>query len=170
MPTPNKALHQVVENDLREKILSGEWAPNTMISSENQLSAQYNISRMTARTAITHLVGAGLLYRIPGKGTFVAAPHSVARTPSYVCIRDQLEQQGTKIETKVLLIEERIGSQKACDALSLPSGSTVYYVESVRYADGEPIYISRSESLVGLRLAADPSGLSFQRNWKEKNL
>ena len=144
MPAANRSLHQVVENDLREKILSGDWAPDTMISSENQLSAQYNISRMTARTAITHLVGAGLLYRIPGKGTFVAAPHSVPRTPSYVCIRDQLEQQGTKIETRVLLKEERMASQKACEALNLPAGSNIFYVESIRYADDEPVYISRT--------------------------
>ena len=74
MPEPAKSLQKIVEADLRTKIMSGEWPPNTMITSENELANQYSISRMTARTAITHLVGAGLLYRIPGKGTFVSAP------------------------------------------------------------------------------------------------
>lgn len=144
MAAGSKALHQIVEDDLRKQILAGEWAPDTSIPSENELASKYGISRMTARTAITHLVGAGLLYRIPGKGTFVAAPKNITRTPSFICIRDQLEQQGTNIETKILTMEQRPATRKTAEALNLPQGSNIYYVESVRIADGEPIYISRT--------------------------
>ena len=115
-----------------------------MISSENELAQQYNISRMTARTAITHLVGAGLLYRIAGKGTFVAAPKQVNRTASYVCIRDQLEQQGTHIETRIIISDERTVSRKAAQALNLPEDTKAFYIESVRITDDEPIYINRT--------------------------
>lgn len=139
-----RVLHQMVEQDLRKKIMTGEWAPNQLVLSENELAAEYNISRMTARTAITHLVGAGLLYRIHGKGTFVAAPKDVVRTPSFTCIREQLEQQGTKIQTRMLLAEERLATPGIAKSLNIPVDTPVYYVESVRVADDEPIYISHT--------------------------
>jgi GntR family transcriptional regulator len=115
-----------------------------MISSENELAAEYNISRMTARTAITHLVGAGLLYRIHGKGTFVAAPKNIPRTPSYTCIRNQLELHGTEIQTNILTLEERPATQGIANHLNITADSPVYYMESIRIADNEPIYISHS--------------------------
>src|SRR5215212_3738435 len=57
---------------LREKIQGGQWAPGALIPSERELCAQYGLSRMTARQAIIDLVRDGLLYRVQGKGTFVA--------------------------------------------------------------------------------------------------
>lgn len=139
-----KVLHQMVEQDLRQKILTGEWGPDQMISSENELAAEYNISRMTARTAITHLVGAGLLYRIHGKGTFVAAPKDIPRTPSYTCIRNQLELHGSKIQTNILTLEERPASKGIANHLNIQANAPVYYMESIRIADNEPIYLCHS--------------------------
>lgn len=144
MPASGKVLHQMIEQELRQKILTGEWGPDEMISSENELAAEYNISRMTARTAITHLVGAGLLYRIHGKGTFVASPKNIARTQSFTCIRDQLERQGSKFQTNVLTLDERPSTQGIAKHLNILANTPVYYMESIRFADDEPIYISHS--------------------------
>ena len=53
---------------IRERIMTGEWAPGTLIPSERELCERYGISRMTARQSITELVSEGLLYREQGKG------------------------------------------------------------------------------------------------------
>lgn len=77
MQTDRKAYqyrYSAMEEDLEARIKNGSWPAGTQIPSENELSRQYGISRMSARQAITNLVGRKLLYRMAGKGTFVAFP------------------------------------------------------------------------------------------------
>ena len=87
-------LHLQFEEILREQLENEEWAPHACIPSENELSRKYGISRMTVRAVLTRLVDAGLLYRVPGKGTFVAEPKIVSRPLSQMGITQQLEQMG----------------------------------------------------------------------------
>ena len=61
-----------MENDLESQILAGVLKPGECILSENELSQKYSLSRRSSRQAISNLVAKNLLYRIPGKGTFVA--------------------------------------------------------------------------------------------------
>ena len=67
-----KPLYQQLRDVLVDAIDSGRWGPNDKIPSENELSVTYGLSRMTVRSVITDLVREGLLYRVQGKGTFVA--------------------------------------------------------------------------------------------------
>lgn len=66
--------YSVIEEDLKRQIKDGILVSDTQIPSENELSRKYGVSRMSARQALTNLVGEKLLYRIAGKGTFVCAP------------------------------------------------------------------------------------------------
>lgn len=65
--------YSIVEDNLEIQIRNGFLPVDGRIPSENELSRKYKISRMSARQAITNLVGRDLLYRVAGKGTFVAA-------------------------------------------------------------------------------------------------
>lgn len=57
---------------IKNNIDSGLWAPEDKILSEPEISRKFNISRNTIRQAMKELEVAGYLYRIRGKGTFVA--------------------------------------------------------------------------------------------------
>jgi DNA-binding transcriptional MocR family regulator len=61
---------------LRDKIKRGEWRPDQKIPSENELNRMYGISRITTRQVLEVLVHEQLLFRVPGKGTFVAPERS----------------------------------------------------------------------------------------------
>lgn len=76
--------HQIVTNWLREQIRTGALARGDRISSENELAAQFGVSRQTIRQALGALETDGLLSRARGSGTFVRAGLSEARgeTPS----------------------------------------------------------------------------------------
>lgn len=54
------------------KIESGVYKPHDKLPSEVELAKQFNVSRITSKNAILHLVEKGIVYRIPGKGTFVS--------------------------------------------------------------------------------------------------
>ncbi|MBN2286823.1 MAG: GntR family transcriptional regulator [Tissierellales bacterium] len=55
-----------------ENIKHGKYRPGEKIPSEKDLGEIFNVSRITATTAIRDLVNEGVVYRIQGKGTFVS--------------------------------------------------------------------------------------------------
>ena len=67
-------LYQQLKKALEDQIKSGRLKLGDMIPSEKSLCELYGISQITARKAIFELVNMGALYRVPGKGTFVASP------------------------------------------------------------------------------------------------
>lgn len=70
--TPDPYLHyRRIAADLREKIERGELRPGELLPSEAALTAQYGVSRWTARQALVELQGAGLVDAVHGKGRFV---------------------------------------------------------------------------------------------------
>jgi DNA-binding LacI/PurR family transcriptional regulator len=68
----SKPLYRQLQNIIKEQIESQEKKPGDNIPSEKELCNIYGISQITARKAIFELVNDGALYRVPGKGTFVA--------------------------------------------------------------------------------------------------
>ena len=83
-----KPLYVQMEELFWGKLDSGEWSPGALIPSENELSHMYGISRTTVRNVITKLVQEEVLFRLPGKGTYVAVPQIVAQSLSYAGLRD----------------------------------------------------------------------------------
>ncbi|MER7926980.1 GntR family transcriptional regulator [Streptomyces sp. NPDC096057] len=72
------ALYQQVAAVMREAILSGEFAPESLLPSEAQLMARYGVSRPTVRNAISALRAEGLIDVRHGKGSFVrSSGHSI---------------------------------------------------------------------------------------------
>jgi GntR family transcriptional regulator len=65
------ALYQQVAAAIREAILSGEFVPDSLLPSEAQLMARYQVSRPTVRNAIAALRAEGLIDVRHGKGSFV---------------------------------------------------------------------------------------------------
>ena len=63
--------YQRIAADLRQLVESGELGPGEALPSEAALSAQYQVSRGTARHALAELEGAGLVDAVHGKGRFV---------------------------------------------------------------------------------------------------
>lgn len=61
-----------VERAIRRDIEQARWLPGDMIPSEAQLSAIHKVSVGTVKKALHNLVTSGFLYRVQGKGTYVA--------------------------------------------------------------------------------------------------
>lgn len=60
-------------DNLRERLLSGEWHPGQRLPGEHQLAAEYEISRATVRTALRQLESLGLTITRRGAGTYATA-------------------------------------------------------------------------------------------------
>ena len=67
------------------RMAATDLAPDSAIPSERELMETYAVSRATVRRAIEPLVAEGVLRRVQGKGTFVAAtPRAVPPPPRLV--------------------------------------------------------------------------------------
>jgi len=137
-------LYAQLEEILRAKIAGGDWQTNQRIPSENELNKLYGVSRMTARGVLTKLVNDGLLFRVAGKGTFLAPVKISAVSPAYAGIREQLESMGYQTSTKLLSIVRETPSVKVRKKLRLGEGQDVYALHRVRFVQGEPISLHRS--------------------------
>jgi len=73
-----KQLKHIIENQIK----SGQKKPGELISSEKEFCEEHGISQITVRKAIFELVNEGILYRIPGKGTFISGPDQGPRSIS----------------------------------------------------------------------------------------
>jgi DNA-binding GntR family transcriptional regulator len=68
---------------LEGAVHSGALAPGTKLDNELELASRLRIARVTVRSALQHLVEAGLVVRTPGSGTHVTPPHRWARPPAH---------------------------------------------------------------------------------------
>jgi len=66
-----KSLTEVVADDLLDRIVAGEFAPDSLVPGELELSSQHEVSRMTVREAMKTLEAQRILRVERGRGTFV---------------------------------------------------------------------------------------------------
>lgn len=76
-------LYAQIESYVREQIRSGKWKPGKRLPSENQLCKQFDVSRITIRGAMDKLVEEGVVFRIQGRGSFVAEEAGTGEPAKY---------------------------------------------------------------------------------------
>lgn len=69
-------LYHQVNMILRQRVADGTYAPGSRLAPEDDLAAEFGVSRATIRQAVAGLVDSGIVARMQGRGTFVLeAPH-----------------------------------------------------------------------------------------------
>lgn len=68
------ARHQVVADDLRRLITTGEFAVGERLPPETRLAARYHVSTPTLRDALDVLRAEGLVAKFQGRGNFICRP------------------------------------------------------------------------------------------------
>jgi GntR family transcriptional regulator len=62
--------YQTVREELRDEIAAGRYRDGVRLPTESELVARYGVSRQTVRRAFVDLVAEGVVYRVPGRGTY----------------------------------------------------------------------------------------------------
>lgn len=124
---------------LEAQVTSGDLPPHGRVPSERELSEQYDISRMTARQALTELIQEGRLYTSRGKGTFVAEPKIRQSVQSLTSFTEDMRARGFTPTTRLVRLEQSTASDTIVARLRIPEGSAVVCIERLRLADDEPM-------------------------------
>jgi GntR family transcriptional regulator len=128
-----------IEQSLRER--TAALQPHSPLPSEAQLCDEFGVSRMTARAAVQRLVQDGLVYRVPGRGTFVAASRANRTAGHILSFSDEMRRQGRVPSSRVIERRERRATHE--EERRLGAGEVVV-VRRVRLADGKPLALERA--------------------------
>jgi GntR family transcriptional regulator len=126
-----------IEQALRARI--AELKPDDPLPSDAMLCEEFGVSRMTARNAVQRLAQEGIVYRVPGRGTFVAEPPVHRQAGRLLSFTEEMRRRGRVPSSRVVSREVREPRPAEASRLELDPGAEVVALSRVRMADGEPI-------------------------------
>lgn len=130
-----------VYGKLRAAIKDGSYAPGSLLPTENELCEIYEVSRTTVRKAVGMLVAEGHLKVKQGRGTEVLNASTSQRLNLMSSVTETLMDKGFKVTTQGMCIDRVPAIGGVAEALELQEGESVYRLQRVQCADGEPIAI-----------------------------
>lgn len=130
-------LHEQLYAAIKEQILNGHYQPGDRITSELQLCAEYNISRVTVRSAIQQLVNEGYLIRRHGKGTFVKETETIESVFTSGSFTDTCLRMNARPSTKIISCQMIDGEKMIAERLGC-SDNNLILIKRVRLVNDVP--------------------------------
>lgn len=137
-------LYYQIQQQLMEKINRGELAAGDPLASEEELSRQYQVSRMTARQALNGLKVKGYAFSEKGRGTFVSAPKHEKNILHLQGFSAEMQKLGLKPSSRVLEQSVIEAPEGVAERLRLRSSRRVLFLHRLRLADGVPLAVETS--------------------------
>ena len=131
-------------NTILDKISEGEYPNGGKLPSERELSEKYNISRMTARNAMTQVVNKGYAVRKKGKGTFVVYPNIQRDFTKLSGFSEMLKDKNIEPSNKVISVNIIDTNRQIAKLLNVLIGIKVYEIVRVRYGNNVPLALEYS--------------------------
>ena len=123
---------------LEDDIEGGKWSTGDLVPSEHELCQLYGVSRTVVRQALGSLVASGLLYRVKGKGTFVAhrklEEKFVQRSDGFY---REMSSRGFSVTSQVL--DQRVVAPQPHirQLMKLPESASVIKIDRLRSVEGQ---------------------------------
>jgi GntR family transcriptional regulator len=137
---PGESSYRLLTQSLREDIFRDRFAEDEPLPTDQALAEKHRLSRQTVRRAYQELVAEGLVYRVPGRGTFVTPRRTRYRRP-FGTVDDLMKLQ---VDTEFELVEplSETLDEGAAAALQL-SGRHVFTVAFRRLHRGTAFCLTR---------------------------
>ena len=100
---------------------------------------QFGVSRMTANRSLRELAAEGLVTRLRGSGTRVAALHRIASRLTIRDIHEEILERGHEHATRVLTQEAVMASTGLAQSLGLAVKAQVFHTVLIHLENGIPI-------------------------------
>lgn len=134
-------IYYQLEEIIKDLIEKGELKPGDSLPAEREYAEQFEISRMTVRQALNELVNDGYLYRVKGKGTFVAErkPKIEQALQGLTSFTEDMKARGMKPGSQLLRFEIIQATSLIANQLGIQEYGPVYEMKRIRLADNEPM-------------------------------
>jgi GntR family transcriptional regulator len=150
-------LYAQIRDALREEIRNGRLRQHERIPSESELGKIHKASRITVRRALSDLENEQLIFKIAGKGAFVAKPRPFQKSERLQGFGEAMWNLGITVTNRVVSFASIAAPPDVAARLQVSDGSPLTEIRRVRCADGNPIsfditYVRRA---LGERLARE---------------
>jgi GntR family transcriptional regulator len=157
MPLSSVPMYSQIREIIRRRVLDGSYAPHSQMPSEAQMMETFGVSRITIRQALGDLQKDGLIFKVPGKGSFVAKPKAFQSLSRLEGFGEAMAPAGYETFSQVISKREVPATEIVAQRLHLKTGQTVYEIQRLRYLNREPISVDVSyfHPKLGRRLARE---------------
>lgn len=142
--------YQIIENDLIDKINTGEYSKDDPLPTEAELADKYVCSRVTVRQALSNLAYNGIIYKTQGSGSFVNKTKAIQRTPLLKSFSEDIIESGKKPRSVVVTFNITTAGNTVASLLGIKANDKIYYIERTRFADDIPVLFEKTFMSVDL--------------------
>lgn len=140
----DKTLYQLVKQRILESLKKGNYQVGHKLPTEAELCKEYNVSRTTIRLALHQLELEGFIYRIQGKGTFVAK-HKLKKDFNHAqTFTDHMMDLGIRPESKIVNCSVVPADSILAGILDINEGDPVIALGRIRFGNEEPLVYATS--------------------------
>ena len=142
-----KTKYDQIYAELRTRIEQQEYGFQELLPSENTLVKEYGCSRNTVRRAIGRLAAEGYVQSLHGKGVrIIYQPGQLSEfmLSGIESLKEAVARNQKEYRTKVVCFAELTVDQRISARTTFPVGEEIYYLQRVRYIDGEALILDHN--------------------------
>lgn len=134
------SLRHRIADTLRDRLLAGEVAAGSRLPSEPELARSLGVSRSSLRAAIAILEADGMVQRLHGSGTYVAARPPLRNDLSRnFGVSEMIAAAGLQAGTTLERAAREPAPDEVAGAFGVEPGTPLSVLHRVRTANGRPV-------------------------------
>jgi GntR family transcriptional regulator len=137
LPLSPVPLYSQLKELLRTRILDGTYPPLSRMPSEAELGKAFEVSRITVRQALGDLQKEGLIFKIHGKGTFVAKPKAFQNVSTLQGLGESMTQRGYEVINRLRSFKTVPADAQVAARLQIAEGDNVVQIKRARLVNRE---------------------------------
>ncbi len=134
-------LYRKVKRHILERIAARALVEGAQVPSENELTRELGVSRMTAHRALRELTAEGVLRRVQGAGSFVAAAKPESALFDVRNIAEEIAARGGRYSVDVLLLAANWATAEVAIAFAVKPGARLFHSLLLHRENDMPVQI-----------------------------
>jgi GntR family transcriptional regulator len=128
-----------VKDRLRESIFDGTYGSHAQLPPESELGEVFGVSRITVRQALGDLQREGVIFKVPGKGTFVAKKKAAQELTRLEGFAEAMTRKGYEIYNRVIGHCVLPATPEIAGQLGIEVGTPVTEIRRIRHLNQQPV-------------------------------
>lgn len=128
-------MYKIIEAYVKGLIDSGKLNEGDLIPSEKMLSEEFNVTRMTVRSALSNLVQEGYITRRRGIGSIVLGRNIYDNISAVSGFTEEMERKNQEVSNILVSLKVLEADEELAKYLNLSLGENVWEIERIRLAD-----------------------------------